>query len=1116
MITKNHNDIINEYRHEIQEIFELAGAIAPNIDDLFPSTKFQKCKTIEKKDKGKIGYVCAFNQHGTTKSVYILINNFKLGKFVFNSASFDKQKRESSYNNNATKKPSLIFDNAKYQAFQQKEVLEEKRKADLFKEKLALWENAATDINNHPYATKKQLKPNNLLRQSGQILLYPLTHSETGKICGIQTIHDNGEKRFYGQQKNAYAVLGDLEKASTIYLCEGYATANAITSLANPDERFAVVNALNCHNLVNIAQWIKITYFNKKLVIAADNDLKTQSAGKGNAGLWYGSLATMNNQATLLYPLPDDLPNTEAQHQSVNSIDWCDAWIKHPDKATQAFRAKQKNTFKLLVLERLYYPPKNISSTELNRAIKAVFHLYLADYPIKCDESALIETVANSLKSFSITTHQVQSLWMHIKKKHFAKALRAKTFSLTPEDERYTVQSFHSVADMELAVTLLKQQHAKAIFVTNAPMGTGKTQTLMMPHFKNEMQSNHHPVVITPTRALTRSISEKFDAAHYQQDRNTLKNKNGLAITINSIIHSSFNDFLQQSQSLFIDEYTQVLRAMTSGTVKPEDRQKTHQRLSGLIQQSQYTYIADADLNAIALQDLIQSTSSDTPIFVLTLQKKDEKAPYHFHAYPKTRGTFATVQGIDEALQKKEKLYIVTDSRKKIAILSEYIKSLSFNALVITAESIKTPEAQSFLKRPDEYLRNEAPDVVLVSPAIQSGLSIESDYFDKVFGLYTGTVTPSIFHQMMNRVRKPIPREIIVSERVGRPRLMEHADTLLTLAYEQYIHQWGNAAPYFNTQTGVTHIGKLSLKTTPEGLVIQGDERYERFERLSANLKALDNQQKNHAASFLALHTMASGATTQFTTHDTNEELKSHCREVDKTTLSKVNDDRTNALCGINTLTEASYQHYKIAEDNTTDELNALKRFEIAQALNINTVTPTDVAFIDNDGLNALENYQDLNNGLELALKKDEIEQQQAISKSDASMHYLKVALLTLVFETLGINKATGEGVYSHVKAKQVREQLRQNVALSRYVLFKLGLSINSALSDIAFINKILKKLLGLQPERLLVREGHKRTWYYHVEASMALLLKYTMNAKMLAEANKTTLNMILSSEITL
>ena len=49
-----------------------------------------------------------------------------------------------------------------------------------------------------------------------------------------------------------------------------------------------------------------------------------------------------------------------------------------------------------------------------------------------------------------------------------------------------------------------------------------------------------------------------------------------------------------------------------------------------------------------------------------------------------------------------------------------------------------------------------------MSPAVQSGISIETNYFDVVFGIYTGTVTPVVFQQMLHRIRAQTVFDIVL------------------------------------------------------------------------------------------------------------------------------------------------------------------------------------------------------------------------------------------------------------------------------------------------------------------------------------------------------------------
>jgi uncharacterized protein YebE (UPF0316 family) len=447
---------------------------------------------------------------------------------------------------------------------------------------------------------------------------------------------------------------------------------------------------------------------------------------------------------------------------------------------------------------------------------------------------------------------------------------------------------------------------------------------------------------------------------------------------------------------------------------------------------------------------------------------------------------------IEEAIEQDEKLYIVSDSRKKIAELSEKLKNLDVKSLIITAETVRTPEAQAFLTSPDGYLTNEKPDVVILSPAVQSGLSIESDYFNRLFGIYTGTVTPIVFNQMLQRVRTSIPREIVLPNQKPHGQIhLENPAALLAASYGQYLQQFGSQQVTFNPITGITQIGRLSINTSEEGgIVIEGD-RNEHFERLSAEIKAMDYQQRNNAAAFLVLQSIAAGFTVNVKKQTLSESIKQTLKEEEKAIKQAVLQSRQNDLCGVNTLTKEQYEQKIKTEIHSLEEVHAIKRFEIASSLCIDEVRPDDLAFFDEQGIEALNNYEDLKNGFVNAQEKDEIEQKNTVSKGDAGWTTAKFQLLTTLFTLLGIDKETGKGCYNKKTAAMVRDAIRQNEALSRFVLYKLELAINSSLPDVAWVNKILKKLLQLKTTRTMVREGQGRLWYYSIHASFYRLNEY-------------------------
>ena len=66
-------------------------------------------------------------------------------------------------------------------------------------------------------------------------------------------------------------------------------------------------------------------------------------------------------------------------------------------------------------------------------------------------------------------------------------------------------------AEMADHIKNLKTKHPRAIFATNAPMGAGKTQTLMQPEFLAAEQQMLLPLIITPMRSLTQGVAERFN-----------------------------------------------------------------------------------------------------------------------------------------------------------------------------------------------------------------------------------------------------------------------------------------------------------------------------------------------------------------------------------------------------------------------------------------------------------------------------------------------------------------------------------------------------------------------------------------------------------------------------
>ena len=176
-----------------------------------------------------------------------------------------------------------------------------------------LWEEAKPADSSHPYLQAKGVKPHGL-RQHGQALLIPARNT-AGELQTLQSIDESGNKKFFpgGKVAGAYCLIGEPQDGQALYIVEGYATAATIHEVTGA----AVAIAFNAGNLKPVAEALAEKHPESPLIIAADNDTRTD----GNPGLSKGREAAGAIDAP--YALPvftngvgtdyNDLCNTEGR-----------------------------------------------------------------------------------------------------------------------------------------------------------------------------------------------------------------------------------------------------------------------------------------------------------------------------------------------------------------------------------------------------------------------------------------------------------------------------------------------------------------------------------------------------------------------------------------------------------------------------------------------------------------------------------------------------------------------------------------------------------------------------------------------------------------------------------
>ena len=126
------------------------------------------------------------------------------------------------------------------------------------------------------------------------------------KICSLQSIppEEGGTKLFLpdGKIKGGYYRIGGQPNAIA-YICEGFATGASVREATGE----TVFVAFTCGNLKTVAEWVHRKYPDSKIVVVADNDLKTEAekaAGKtGNPGVEHAQEAATAVGGTVIIPI---------------------------------------------------------------------------------------------------------------------------------------------------------------------------------------------------------------------------------------------------------------------------------------------------------------------------------------------------------------------------------------------------------------------------------------------------------------------------------------------------------------------------------------------------------------------------------------------------------------------------------------------------------------------------------------------------------------------------------------------------------------------------------------------------------------------------------------------
>jgi Domain of unknown function (DUF3854) len=511
-----------------------------------------------------------------------------------------------------------------------------------------------------------------------------------------------------------------------------------------------------------------------------------------------------------------------------------------------------------------------------------------------------------------------------------------------------------------------------------------------------------------------------------------------LGLCIDSILSIRPEDV--QDGVLVIDEFMQVLRHLILGDTCAKDgkRGALIEHLTHLLSIARLVILADADANDTGI-NYVHQWRRDRPLILIK----------NTHIAPSFDATFLDTKQINDVytrliadLQDGKRIFIATDSRagskKLLEKLSQDCPNLK--GLLVNSETSGEPEQRAFITNPNANVHRY--DWVMGTPSLGTGVSIEVDHFDLVYGIFKGILTDGDAAQALNRVRANVPRIIWAAEKGGDPTRLHTSPNPRVI--QRAIRQRSSA----NAHLLRSQLGYKLFPMEREDNLHRSDPSID----LYCDLLAQDN------ASHLAFNTALKARLQHEGSHiesivpdGHNAEFASTMRDISKLITQK--DAQAIALA--RTLTPMEIETLKYQDSLTKENQDSLEKICIQAFFCKKEITPEQIIFYHKHH-NAIRQLEAVLYGCEVSIGRDKTEFDQQLQWGslltpwDLTGHEVKRA----VREKLGLSK------FLSLNESWTKHDSQEIADLARNYRKDIKIYLNLTIPETADNNWILAQLL--------------------------------------------------------
>jgi hypothetical protein len=396
------------------------------------------------------------------------------------------------------------------------------------------------------------------------------------------------------------------------------------------------------------------------------------------------------------------------------------------------------------------------------------------------------------------------------------------------------------VTSRDLSTLNLQDLPQEGILAIASGKGTGKTKLIAqaIAQTENVLSAGHRV-------ALMRNLCDRLHL-DYRGDLDKANGRfftgGGYTLRIGFCVDSLLAIDPQQFQGcdLVVDEVVQVVRhLLTSSTcAKDGKRPALLARFRDLVRSAKRVIVADADLDNASLrylQDLRGRDKAEDSVFLIQNDYQAAGYPVEFIECP-TRSLIVKKLLLSVSkLPPGKVVLVVTDTKKASKVIAAQIQKQypHLRILVINSETSSCSCEREFITKPDTVLERGEYDVIIASPSMATGVSIESQgAIDQVFGVFNGcSATDADMAQALDRVREPVPRVVWCSEFGSNYSAVSRTTNAMQIKQD-----------LLEQTKATTQIVRSSLRSDSLGAIANYDWRSDPNVNLWAAMSAAQNQ----------------------------------------------------------------------------------------------------------------------------------------------------------------------------------------------------------------------------------------------------------------------------------